>query len=460
MINCNGWFVGPYLSSPNWWCQYPSVVLIDQLQLGTAEAEGLSVGQSQVEASLYGDYWYEGPYDCQYDPFTFVEQGNATVASLTFTSSTLATYLPTNGNSISFSATISPATATGVIRFEIYDTSALVGVAMNSGSQTTPDYDFGQSQSGFSVPVTTGSGANLVYKLTTSSNVNAATAAVNSRDYGGYCKVRVFATVNGTEISGTFSGTSSNFARVPKDDNNNKMPDAGWTAGSTQITEQSTAPASDNDNNPAGNGTNGDGLTDFEEYRGVLVRGTHRRLNPFQKDLFIDSNVSVNIGYAVNLPLTKHWVFATELDSNRYVNFNYTNSAFGGNIAAHTNQRGLLVQQIAGLAFGPGLYGTTFVTVAPPFNPNTTTVCEVYVDAIRFDSPPTIGSIAPGDPQDDSGFSKTTGHEVGHGIGIDHFTYSGSRLTVMVSGFGWANSTWTNIPSQYDSVDTAQLRLH
>jgi hypothetical protein len=384
----------------------------------------------------------------------------ASTCQLTFSSPSLNSYLPTNGNSISFTATITPSTATGIIRFELYDISAYIGVAMNSGTQTTPDYDVSGSQTGFGSVVTEGSGASLVYKISTSAAVNSATININSRDFGGRAKIRVYAVVGDGEIAGTYTGTSSTFARMPKDDNNNNMPDIGWTAESAGINESITAPASDDDKNPLGNGTNGDGFTDFEEYRGVMVRGNHRRLNPFGKDLFIDSNVVVNIGYANNLPLTKHWVLASELNSDRYANFNYTNSGFGGNIAAHINQRGLRVRQVSGFPCGLSCYGET-TTTSVPANPNTTTGMAVYVDAIRYDSPPTTGSIAPGDMNDNSAISKTTGHEVGHGIGmIGDYEYTGTRLTVMVSGFAWADATWSNIPIGYDAIDAAQIRLH
>jgi hypothetical protein len=95
-----------------------------------------------------------------------------------------------------------------------------------------------------------------------------------------------------------------------------------------------------------------------------------------------------------------------------------------------------------------------------PFNPNVVVECRVYTNAIREDSPSTTDQTTV-DPPDANAQKKTTGHEIGHGIGIDHYVWTGSgTLTVMVSGFdGWADPIWSNIPVEYSADDEAQLRL-
>jgi hypothetical protein len=330
---------------------------------------------------------------------------------------------------------------------------------MNRGTQTTPDYDFSGSQSGLGSPSTQGSGAGLVYTISTPSRASSATVNVYSRDYGGRCKIRVFATFGETEIAATFTGNSSTLARIPKDDNDNNLPDAGWTAGTAQINEQSTAPESDNDNNPAGAGTNGDGFTDFEEYRGVIVRGGHRRLNPFQKDLFILSELTQGIGDANNSPVTKHALSSGELDSGRVVNFNYINGGFGGNIPSHFNQHGQRI--IDGGYAGFGLLGDAFVVGTP--NALIRSI-EVYTQAIREASPPTA-SLTTVETFDNDAIRSTIGHESGHGVSIAHYLYTpGGRLTVMVTGYLPATTSvtdprWNSIPHNYDATDNGQIRI-
>jgi hypothetical protein len=87
---------------------------------------------------------------------------------------------------------------------------------------------------------------------------------------------------------------------------------------------------------------------------------------------------------------------------------------------------------------------------------------EVYVGAIREVTPPDPSQTTINNPPDDAAIMKTTGHEIGHGIRIDHCPFgTGPRLTVMVSGFlSWINSSWTNIPTTYDGTDRAQIRIH
>ena len=54
----------------------------------------------------------------------------------------------------------------------------------------------------------------------------------------------------------------------------------------------SGADQDDTDAMPAGDGKPGDGLSRYEEYRGVHVNGQHQRLDPDTKELFvrIDAN--------------------------------------------------------------------------------------------------------------------------------------------------------------------------
>jgi hypothetical protein len=381
---------------------------------------------------------------------------------VTFSASALNSYLPTNGNNLSFTATINPSTANGIIRFEIYDISAYRGDTMNRGTETTPDYDFSGSQSGFGSPSTQGSGASLVHTISTSSNVNSATVNVYSRDYGGQCKIRAFATFGETQVAATYTGTSSNFARIPKDDNGNNMPDAGWIVGIAQINEQSTAPQSDNDNNPTGSGMNGDGFTDFEEYRGVTVRGTHRRLNPFQKDLFILSELPQGIGDSNILPVTKHALNSGELDTGRVVNFNHTNSGFGGNIQSHFNQQGLRV--VDGGLGTLMIYGE--VTVVGPPHAQTGNV-NIYTLFIRQASPPNNNTTNV-DPFDSDKTRQTLGHEIGHGSSVSHCIYlvncPPGKFSIMLGGYfpvtsDPTNERWNNIPHTYDTSDTGQIRI-
>lgn len=246
----------------------------------------------------------------------------------------------------------------------------------------------------------------------------------------------------------------------------NWIPDRGWNAIANDgiIGEVSDGGAlfrdSDVDDTPDGIGRDGDGLTAFEEYRGFMVRGEHRRTDTKYKDVFIDSDLPINIGYAVNLPVTKHWVRPEELSlvsPLKVVNTNFSNSGVGGNIPARTDQHGIVVRDMASAPVGPILGNARCAVPCTPnkgdFNTTTVLASEIYTS-----------SIAAAAPDADAwyrGMMKTTGHEIGHKIGMSHYDdwLSTSRRTVMISGFDWANSTWTNIPSTYDQADNSQIKV-
>jgi hypothetical protein len=258
---------------------------------------------------------------------------------------------------------------------------------------------------------------------------------------------------------------------LPKDSHNNFVPDVGWKATANHeiigtIVNSGQDAGSDDELAPPGDGiTPGDGLTFFEEYRGVVVRGEHRRLDAAIKDLFIDSVLdtsSVNVGYANNLPVTKHLIWPSEHNVDAFVNPFYVNAGFGGS-AGHTAQRAILVREAAYAVYG--LNGLSACLCSP----NTSAVpSKIYVSAIREQTPPTYDLTTPdpsaADPYTDTGaVSVTVGHEVGHRIVIDHYYWSGAggRLTPMVNGFDlWPQYYgWSYFPPYYDDVDLVQFRI-
>ncbi len=77
----------------------------------------------------------------------------------------------------------------------------------------------------------------------------------------------------------------------------NHIPDAAWAPaddkGKGAKYSESADPelildaCSDLDGEPAGNGVVGDGFSAWDEYRGVVIAGEHRRLDPRRKDVFL-----------------------------------------------------------------------------------------------------------------------------------------------------------------------------
>jgi hypothetical protein len=210
------------------------------------------------------------------------------------------------------------------------------------------------------------------------------------------------------------------------------------------------------DPSPPGDNTPGDGLVFFEEYRGTVVRGEHRRTDPSVKDLFIYSGLSQGIADAVTLPVTKHRIFLNEMGITFAINPNYTNgNTVQGNIPGHYSQ---LAHKVIDAGYGSvGVYGYAYV-VGPPSG--RTNAIEIYVEGIREASPPTPSRTAD-EPFDDEAIRFTIGHEIGHGISIPHNT---SWTSIMVTEYlplttNVNDQAWNNIPHVYDQLDRSYIRL-
>jgi hypothetical protein len=137
------------------------------------------------------------------------------------------------------------------------------------------------------------------------------TVTVHSEDFGSYGFLRSFANINKggrDSIKGELpvyepvpvpdnevkhpKGRArikykDNRVTVPRDVDENHIPDGGWlTTGSVRV-EDPVDPQKDDDNQPVGDGFKGDGLSNYEEYRGFMVKGQHVRTHTTYKDLFI-----------------------------------------------------------------------------------------------------------------------------------------------------------------------------
>lgn len=134
----------------------------------------------------------------------------------------------------------------------------------------------------------------------TSEPLSSATARVSAMDYGAIGKVRVYfqcqcgaRSSSGGQTAWTparivVGGNAREAVSIPLDEDNNLMADA--------LEDYKGDPGRDDDDTPAGDGTRGDGLTAFEEYRGFLVEGfacqdpmsdEHIRTTPRHKHLFV-----------------------------------------------------------------------------------------------------------------------------------------------------------------------------
>ena len=255
--------------------------------------------------------------------------------TLTITPSNQTTYddwEPTNDGTLTFTVAVSGLSAAsisaGEIRFDFEQVSNWEGTCMNEGSGTDSDLNFTDTdQTTYTAPRWTqwsGATQNVVAAWNLSDNLNnfSMDVTVHCKDYGafGILRVKLYNTSSSSDV---FVYEVS--IAIPKDDNGNYIADKsdtfyGYTNPALDgETGPDTGTGVEENNNP------GDGLVEFEEYRGFKVNGGHKRLDPTRKDIFIYSPTVLGIGNATNLPFKVHEILDMETEStymDRSVNYN------------------------------------------------------------------------------------------------------------------------------------------
>lgn len=366
---------------------------------------------------------------------------------------------------------VTPPPGVAQVEFQLEQTSAFTGCAMNSGTSIEADFSL------VGGPAATFTG-------------NVATIGLRARDYGGFTVARAV-----TSALHTTAPT-----RIPKDDGvaggtaNNWLPDAGWRDYEGVLIPDLNLSSADSDPTPAGL-VPGDGLHAFEEYRGFVVSGLHQRTNPQRKDLFYRTDLPTAAGDLSQLCdqdgcVRVHRVLGTEFNyyvqqvtpppnwQRRIINFNYQNNGAGGQLFDRYDQavveiiEGGFLSQINPITGQPEVVlGSTPTYQSIPQPPMLVIEpIRVFSESIRWVSPPTLNSTTVIDnPTDYDKARQTVGHELGHATGINHWTVAqnpGRPASVMVTQdyFSQPNgqpnpNAWSNIPHTYDATDQSQFRL-
>jgi hypothetical protein len=302
-----------------------------------------------------------------------------------------------------------------VITFTLHDVSTEKGICLNKGRSSNPDLWFPR-QAGFRVSddqtvdvlcepqiLAAPNPAHKHYrKARTRQAVTEATVTVRSEDFGSWGWIE--ATAAGcVQIPPREAGAAvacpagqccqgSNRVKLPRDDNGNNIADVA------PQDDGGAAADTDGDTVPPGDGEDGDGLSNYEEYRGFMVLNgaveAHIRTNITDKDLFIYDDAGAGIGHYGISGFTIHFVRRDHLGggSRRVINFNRgfaTQGVQHGLRLYHDNLGGDL-----GYCFGTG-----------PGPPKTAT--RVVVDPAAH-----VGT-----PYD---IANTRAHELGHGTNVRH----------------------------------------
>jgi hypothetical protein len=183
--------------------------------------------------------------------------------------------------------------SSGAFDVKLKNVSRYPGIAMNypaGATDSNADIDFGGGLTELTgVPIPKG-GAPKVVQL-----------PLYIHDYGASTTIEVTMPYRKT--------TFTTRRNVPIDTDTNQLPDQGWTTfGSVAVSSIGLTATGDVDVADGAVGADaavtGDGLSNFEEFRGVFVAGGYVRLNPRQKEVFVDIDPEFLLAGPVASPLS------------------------------------------------------------------------------------------------------------------------------------------------------------
>lgn len=249
-----------------------------------------------------------------------------------------------DGNTVQIKARVQGFGHSGKFRFSLVDVSDIPGYCINAPkfppliglhSEGWKDLQFPQ-QTGF---VISGEKNNIAESI--NDDLMEVTITVQSYDYGAYGNILVELITDDDEI------ILGNIESIPQDLDGNYIADI---ANQNSDVNGSNGIGDDLDDIPFGNGTNGDNISRFEEYRGMLINAVHKRLDVAKKDVFVFLHTSVKnyvhyndndaIGYFTSSNLEGANVHLVSSEEYSYNSFNDPNP-FGsnGDILAHQASR-------------------------------------------------------------------------------------------------------------------------
>ncbi|MGE5530950.1 MAG: hypothetical protein ACM3VW_02375 [Bacteroidota bacterium] len=231
-----------------------------------------------------------------------------------------------------------PKNTTATFTFKLLDTSKEPGSCLNSPwNDTEPDLKILKRDNGGLAKIDDdGQSARSKEKLTE------CPISISCLDGGGYGRLQIEADLSdGPTVIAFLEDGGSEQVSLPYDEDSNHIADA-WEDDKGVKGQSGEV---DDEQDPPGDRTNGDGFTLWEEYRGFLEDGKHIRGNPKKKDYFIADTVGGRIKPGIKLfkDISKLEVHSDltveELGTDRVINRNH---ADGPHVV---NQHGILLGQ-------------------------------------------------------------------------------------------------------------------
>jgi hypothetical protein len=248
---------------------------------------------------------------------------------------------------------------------------------------------------------------------------------ITSYDYGAWGKLKVTAILDDSQHTQVVAHLQDQpdvtELTIPQDDNENHVADIFERTYNPPNADDET---SDEDNDPEGDGTNGDGLTLYEEYRGFMVgsEGGHIRTDPTRKDIFVRNRGQLPMDLFLLSNLSIHEIGPDEYARDdsapnpAYINFN--TSGFGNLGPQHVLR---LINKNLG---GDGKLGVTGDTIPGPPG-------SIHGGWVRVDAAECLST-----KWGQAELLTTVAHELAHGCNVSHhgggdytgacFSYNGS----------------------------------
>ena len=205
-----------------------------------------------------------------------------------------------------------------------------------------------------------------------------------------------------------------------------------------------------------------------------MALGQHIRLSPAHKEVFFQSDFSEGVGQASQLPIAFHSILGSEwisVGGAPRINFNSTNSGFGGVIPNHFPQRMMRILDMAASGMTAN-FGVTAFSGTPTVLANLVDI-KIYTGSIRGLSPNNLSSSVPEPERDIPMLLTTLAHEVGHAVGFEdvedpadtcpatpeHWTHMIiNYFTLPENPTEWL-CRWSSFPGSYRPAELQSLRL-
>lgn len=234
-----------------------------------------------------------------------------------------------------------------------------------------------------------------------------------------------------------------NRVTIPRDVDENHIADKGWKSIGNKHNKDPVKNDEDKDAAPTGDGSKGDGLTNYEEYRGFKVakpKVQHTRTNITKKDLFIWNEGSFDLAtFKSATSLQTHEVNKDQLSvssSIYYINFN--------DGTAHDIYQGGL--RLVNGGYSSKLLGIAKTTTGQPAPPNWVKKVIVYKTSVTRKCTRSNLNLA-------TKLKQVAAHELSHSVNVYHHGEKKNDNSNLVGGPRSGNMSCI---MRYDNLGTTR----